>query len=681
MRVARPFSSYSFNFCLRHAFAGLLLVLSFGQASVAQSELRGTWLTTTGPDQIASGLNTASVVSQLKSIGINTIYAESWKNGYTQFPSPALHSRIGLDRVPSLGTRNLLNEVIIQAHRNGQVAIPWFEYGFASQFLGSGTPPALNPLSNWAVQNGWLLKDQNGNYANASNGFAWMNPAVPQVRQLLIDIVLDAIATHDLDGIQFDDRLGWPREFGWDTTTASLYLAETGQNLPSNVSNTAFRNWRQTKVTEFAQELSAAVRAVRPDIQLSIAPSVTSFSDTNYNAKWTDWVSQGLFDEYIPQVYRDTLSSFNSTLPGNISVFKTAGGNLNQLAIGLRLNGTGADTPLSVLQQQIGVVRAAESGQLAGHSIFYGKGLIENATAMTAYYGGQVSNPFFTSGHRPLPNVANLSGGLWNVNLPQAGHYRVVAEVGGRWLETSADYFPQGLFALSVSNATRVELLVDRRPYDRVDPPAAIVQTSVFHNAWTGIGNPIDSSKSLAMEGNGPSVLGFENIINSTQGINGLMFVIENLAQPDTLSASDFEFRQSPQGVFDLAANPVEAWLTAPTPLITVQAGAVSVVTFRWENGSILNRWLRVTFKSNSTTGLLQPVTYYLGHLLGETSGLGGSTYTVQFADISPIRAKVGSVVGADSIEDMDKNGTVQFSDITAMRQSVGNGLSNITVP
>jgi len=161
----------------------VILPIGLALSALAQDELRGTWSTTTRPDQIASGLNTASLMAELRSVGINTIYAESWKNGYTQFPSPSLQQNIGLDRVPSLGNRNQLNEVIIQAHRNGQIAVPWFEYGFASQFLGSETPPTLNPLSVWAAQNGWLLQDQSGRYANTSNGFALMNPAVPQVTQ------------------------------------------------------------------------------------------------------------------------------------------------------------------------------------------------------------------------------------------------------------------------------------------------------------------------------------------------------------------------------------------------------------------------------------------------------------------------------------------------------------------
>jgi hypothetical protein len=85
--------------------------------------------------------------------------------------------------------------------------------------------------------------------------------------------------------------------------------------------------------------------------------------------------------------------------------------------------------------------------------------------------------------------------------------------------------------------------------------------------------------------------------------------------------------------------------------------------------------------KPQPNTGLTQPEVYYIGHLLGETTGASGGVYTVSFADISPIRAAVGQSVNAGSIHDIDKNGTVAFADISTMRPNVGVQLTNITIP
>ena len=45
------------------------------------------------------------------------------------------------------------------------------------------------------------------------------------------------VQNYDLDGVMHDDRLAWPREFGWDQTTKNIYLAETGNTLSNNPSS------------------------------------------------------------------------------------------------------------------------------------------------------------------------------------------------------------------------------------------------------------------------------------------------------------------------------------------------------------------------------------------------------------------------------------------------------------
>ncbi|MEM7624686.1 MAG: family 10 glycosylhydrolase [Planctomycetota bacterium] len=442
-------------------------------AQTLAPEVRGTWLTTTGPDHISSGFNTESIVAQLRTTGLNTLYSEAWKNGYTQFASPTLDGLIGRDRSPSLGSRDILTETSIQAHRHGMVNLAWFEYGFSPQFLGSGGTPS-NPMAVAARSRGWLLQDQNGNYANASNAFAWMNPALPAVREFLIDLTLDAVRSHDLDGIQFDDRLAWPREFGWDDTTAVIYQSETGRNLPTNVNDADFRAWRQSKVTQFAGELYAAVKAERPDLIVSVSPSVAGFSDVNFNAAWGDWVEQGLFDEFVPQVYRGDLNSFRATLPSNVQPFVDAGRE-DDLIVGLRYNGSGTNTPTNVLLQQIVDVALAENGALAGHSLWYSDQTINNSGTLENFYGNQRDHPAFGPDWRPPPVVAvSSSDNTWSVEVDAAEQYRVVAEVFGRWIEVESAFFDAGVHSLTVPNATEVELLLDRRPlpgdtnYDRI---------------------------------------------------------------------------------------------------------------------------------------------------------------------------------------------------------------------
>ncbi len=62
----------------------------------APPEVRGTWLTTTANDGLSSPAKTAETMKRLRAVGLNTVYVECWKNGYTEFPSETMRAAIGV---------------------------------------------------------------------------------------------------------------------------------------------------------------------------------------------------------------------------------------------------------------------------------------------------------------------------------------------------------------------------------------------------------------------------------------------------------------------------------------------------------------------------------------------------------------------------------------------------------
>jgi hypothetical protein len=175
-------------------------------------------------------------------------------------------------------------------------------------------------------------------------------------------------------------------------------------------------------------------------------------------------------------------------------------------------------------------------------------------------------------------------------------------------------------------------------------------------------------------------------LVNTTRGINGLVFDVAGLAN-STLSAADFVFRVSPTGAFNEAANPPSSWASAAAPtLIDVTAGTETTparIRLEWADNAIANRWLQIKLLANANTGLTQSQVFYVGHLLGETNGnLSGGVFQVSVADITAIRPNVGFAANVNSLFDLNKNGLVQVSDITSMRSFVGIGqLRLITIP
>ena len=455
-RLLRPFMLVLTSLCM------------VAPSHAASPEVRATLLTTTGPDHISSGYNTAQTMSRLRDVGLNTVYVETWKNGYTQFPSQTLENLIGYDRSPFLGTRDLVAETLLEAHRNELNYIGWFEYGLASQYIGSGGTPS-NPISQYMMSNGWLLQDKNGNYANASNGFAWMNPAVPEVRQFLVDMTVEMVEHYDLDGVMHDDRLAWPKDFGWDQTTKDTYFQETGNvlsNNPSTYQLNLFNNWRQDKVQLLAQELYDGVKAVRPDIVFSVSPAVTPWATSNYMADWPGWVDAGIFDEYAPQVYRDNYNSYLNEMPNQIAAMQPD--EMDKLVPALRSVGSGNATPYADLELMIEHTRSIGA---AGHAIWYSQGVLDlYESELTSFYDvanqGHAESPMFESGHRPAPlSGSYLGAGVWEFDVPSTAGYQVIGKVtGGEWESIDSFIMPEGLNQLFLPGYIVVEVLVDHRP-------------------------------------------------------------------------------------------------------------------------------------------------------------------------------------------------------------------------
>jgi RHS repeat-associated protein len=265
-----------------------------------------------------------------------------------------------------------------------------------------------------------------------------------------------------------------------------------------------------------------------------------------------------------------------------------------------------------------------------------------------------------------LGTVTKNSDGTWNWSY--VASTRLENEVV---TITADDGANQSLVTFEISTEVNV---VDRKVY---------YKGSNFDAGGSDIAAALDSSKILAVEGVAPQTLSYDNLINSARGITGIVLDVAGLVGTN-LTSADISAKMSPQGAFDESANPPSGWEPAPQPIIFVISGTSTTparIRLEWPDNAITNRWLTIEVAATPNTGLIEPERFYLGHLLGETTGPNNGIYTVSFADITPIRAAVGQTVDATSIADIDKSGTVAFADISAMRANVGAQLTNITIP
>lgn len=266
-------------------------------------EIRGVWMTENDHDILRDRPKMQEAVSQLTRLNLNTIYPVVWNSGYALYPSAvAQREEIQPFVRKGLQGQDILAELAKEAHRQGLLVIPWFEFGFM-------TPPTSELAMNHPE---WLTQRRNGSqtWIGAAGEVVWLNPFLPEVQQFITDLVLEVVTQYDVDGIQFDDHTSLPNEFGYDRYTRALYKQETKRNAPANPQDPAWVRWRANKITAFVTQLNQAVKQRKPNAIFSVSPNPYVTAYNTYLQDWLTWVRQDIVDELIVQVYRPDLQSF-----------------------------------------------------------------------------------------------------------------------------------------------------------------------------------------------------------------------------------------------------------------------------------------------------------------------------------------------------------------------------------
>lgn len=266
-------------------------------------ETRGVWITNTDSHVLTSQQNIVEAMEFLAEMGFNVVFPVVWSKGFTVYPSQIMRENFDKAIAPQYGDRDPLAEVINAARQVGLKVIPWFEYGFASSYnLNGGMLLEKQPL--------WAVRDRNGNLLK-KNGFEWMNALDSQVQDFILSLVLEVVKNYDIDGIQGDDRLpALPSEGGYDRGTIDRYRREFDRDPPQNPKDRQWLQWRADILTDFLARLYQEVKAVNPNLLVSIAPSVYDWGLKEYLQDTKAWVERGIVDIIHPQIYRRDFKSY-----------------------------------------------------------------------------------------------------------------------------------------------------------------------------------------------------------------------------------------------------------------------------------------------------------------------------------------------------------------------------------
>lgn len=323
-------------------------------------EIRGVWLTNIDSQVLFSTQNLRNGMSRLARVNINTIYPAVWNWGYTLYPSQVSEKVIGraLDPEPGLQRRDMLQEAVTEGKRHNIRVIPWFEFGFMA--------PSDSELAKRKPQ--WLTQRFDGTKTKmeGTHERVWMNPFHPEVQQFILDLVVEIAKNYDVDGIQFDDHMGLPVEYGYDEYTVALYKQEhNGKAPPENKDDPEWVKWRADKITAFMERVFAAIKQANPDCIVAVSPNPQTFAYTQYLQDWQTWERKGLVEELLIQVYREDLKLFSQELKQE--PVETARQHI-PVGIAVLAGLKNRPTSLNLIQNKVAIVR---NKGFAGVSFFF----------------------------------------------------------------------------------------------------------------------------------------------------------------------------------------------------------------------------------------------------------------------------------------------------------------------
>lgn len=228
--------------------------------------IRGVWLTDIGTALLHHTTLLDNVLNHLSRSGYNRIYVNVYGNWGTLYPS---RSKVRNTEITSLflapPLTNPLKSVAKEGKRQGLKVYAWLEYGLM-----------LPPNSQIAKSHpDWLLKTPEGK--TVVDHFVWLDPSHPAVQNYILSMI-NEIIKYDIEGIQFDDHWGIPRQFGN----------------------------RQKDLTTLTQKVHQLIQEKNPKLIFSLSPNPYAFSINRYNQDWLKWIKKGYLDEIVIQVYRKT---------------------------------------------------------------------------------------------------------------------------------------------------------------------------------------------------------------------------------------------------------------------------------------------------------------------------------------------------------------------------------------
>lgn len=337
-----------------------------------QTGMRGVWIPSTDCKVLTSKQRIVEAMNFLADTGFNTVFPVVWNRGFTAYPSQIMREQFGVEIDSRYQGRDPLAELIIEANRVGLKVIPWFEYGFVSSYnLNGGHLLAKKPE--------WAARDRTGNLLKKNN-FEWMNSIHSEVQDFLLSLILEVAKNYPVNGVQGDDRIALPCEGGYDAKTVQKYRQQCGREAPANPREQHWLQWRADIITEFVARLYRELKAINPDLLLSMSPSPYDWGLVEYLQDSQAWVDRKLVDMIHPQFYRRDFNSYQQLVDRLVGQ-QFSSEQLQCVSPGILLANRGSSYSISP-ELLLQVIAYNRSCGIYGEALFFYQALRDNDDAL-----------------------------------------------------------------------------------------------------------------------------------------------------------------------------------------------------------------------------------------------------------------------------------------------------------
>ncbi|MFC2084840.1 family 10 glycosylhydrolase [Bacteroidota bacterium] len=277
-------------------------------------ELRGIWVTRFNwaheePDTIKHRI--IRIMKQWGDANFNAVFFQVRGQAETLYPSPIeAWSKLVGTKDPGFDPVKL---AIKEAHKNG---LKFYAYINLLPLWNEETAPKdSNHLyfkhgPNVNPEDSWICFSEDGNPMELK-GYYYMNPALPEVKTYLKEVIKHFVSIYNVDGLHFD-RIRYPGpDYIYDPYSLKEFKADSSRSAVEK------EEWARRKLTELVEDVVAEALLIKPYLVISAATwglfrtddleGYTQFGSgyQNYYQDAIDWLNKGIMDFIVPMMYWD----------------------------------------------------------------------------------------------------------------------------------------------------------------------------------------------------------------------------------------------------------------------------------------------------------------------------------------------------------------------------------------